>query len=252
MTKNTYRRLVLAFLLTVILIGASDAQPQTQATLSIGIHPDATPSLSARVSANEGYAVASETHQPTGTTIQFRPVRPGHAGEGRLNYQVTPKTDGGKVAWNSHSKETTKGPATVTANPFQPPVAPTVPPLPPFPPMPPIPAPPMEFTFPIPPMPGQPPMVPTFPQGTMTHPQGMWMPPVLPPVFPKMVPPFPQPPFPETAQSVSESTGEGMVNYQKSADGSGHSMSWSSSSTSSTSTTWPPSNTGTTGKGKKK
>lgn len=247
MTKNTYRSLVLAFLLTVILIGVSDAQPQTQATLSVGIHPDATPSLSARVSANDGYAVASEIHQPTGTTIQFRPVRPGHAGEGKLNYQVIPKTGGGKVAWNSHSKETSKGPDAVTAKPSQPPITPMVPPFPPFPPMPPIPAPPVEFTFPIPPMPGQPPIVPTFPQGTMTHPQGVWMPPVMPPAIPKMIPPFP-----ESAQSVSESTGEGMVNYQKSEDGSGHSMSWSSSSTSSTTTTWPPSNPGTAGKGKKK
>lgn len=251
MIKSTYRRLVLGFFLTVILIGVSDAQPQ--ASLSVEIHPDATPTLAARVSAHEGYAVASETHQPTGTAIHFKPVRPGHTGEGKLNYQVTPKAGGGKVAWNSRSKEAFQGAGSVQALPFQPPLMPPMPPLPPLPPMPPMPAPPMGFTFPIPPMPGQPPVIPGFPQGTMAPPQGAWMPPVMPPAFPQMVPPMPgQPMIPESAQTVSESTGEGMVDYQKSANGSGHSLSWSSSSSTSTRSTWPPSATGVTGKGKTK
>lgn len=207
MTKRAYRRLVLAFLLTVILIGTTGAQSQTQATLSVGIHPDATSPLSVRVSPQEGYAIASKTHQPTGTTFHLMPVRPGHSGEGKINYQVTPNLGGSKVTWNSHAKETLLGAGTVQAISFQSPTAIPVPSPPLLPPFPPVPAPAMGLVFPM----------------TL-----------------------------DTAQSVSDSTGEGMVNYQKAADGSGQSLSWSSSSTSTIRTTWPSSHTSVPGTGKAK
>jgi hypothetical protein len=265
--------LMLVIALTAILVGRSDAEPQ--ATLSVEAQSDANSSLGVRVKEQPGYTITDQVLSATQGKVELKPNRAGHDGQGTVNYNVTPRAQGGKVTWNAQTHEKVEGKDAVKM--VQAPYFPAMP-VPPMPMVPPGFPPQMKMEFPIPPMPFQPPapmyfpaMPPMPPMPSMPTPPGFpEIPPIpTPPPMPQMpampsfppsmtVPQMPQmampnyPVIPDTARGITSSTSEGEVDYHPSADGRSKGLSWSSKSESSTNVTWPPKAEKKSGKAKTK